>query len=175
MRMSFVRKLSAVVAVLCMSSCALAGTTADQTFTVVVPQNISITSPGAVSLTHDQTDNPQAFPAQQWVVRGNLKNGVNVVFATGSAFVHSTDSTFKRNAKLDLALGTTQGPATWTVGVASDTTNYASNDGVAQVSASSNGVGRANMNLTVTFVTEDYSAFAAGDYATTVTGTVAAN
>jgi len=108
-------------------------------------------------------------------VKGNSNAGVNVSFATANPFIHTTLPTFKRDAKLNLAVGTTQGPATWTVGVAQDQTNYLLNDGIAAVTATSTGVGRANLNLSVTFVTEEFGVFAAGDYSTTVTGTVAAN
>lgn len=148
--------------------------TGSQGFTVNVPQSISITAPAAVTITHNQTNEPQAFPDQGWVVRGNVRSGVNVTFATATPFVHTVDGNFKRNAKLELVLGSKQGPATWTIDTASDTTNFANDDNVAQVVASSNGVGRANLNLKVTFVTEDFDDFAAGDYVTTVTGTIAA-
>lgn len=145
-----------------------------QTFTVIVPPSVSIVAPAPATLTHNETDAPQAFPVQAWTVKGNSLTGVNVTFSTTTPFVHATDDTFKRNAKLDLAVGTIQGPAAWTVGVASDSTNYINNDGIAQVTASSNGVGRASMNLTVSFITEEYGVFAAGNYLTTVTGTIAA-
>ncbi len=146
-----------------------------QGFTVNVPQSLSIVAPTvAAVISHNETDAPQAFPAQVWAVKGNTRNGVNVTFSTATPFVHSTDSSFKRNAKLDLALGTVQGPATWALGTTSDVTNYVADDGIAQVTASSNGVGRANFNLTVSFITEEYGLFAAGDYVTTVTGTIAA-
>lgn len=165
---------SAIAAAFVCSPSLLMAQTGNQGFKVVVQPSLSITAPAAISLTHDQTDNPQAFPDQAWVVRGNVRNGVTVTFATAAPFVHSEDNTFKRNAKLDLAVDSTQGPATWQVDTATDTTNFAANDNVAQVAASSNGVGRANLNLKVTFVTEDFSLFAAGDYVTTVTGTIAA-
>lgn len=152
-----------------------AATTGNQTFTVNVPTSVSITAPTAASINHDETDNLQAFPPQSWVVKGNAVNGVNVAFSTAQPFTHSSLSTEKRDAKLDLAVGTTSGPAVWTVGVGTDASNYASNDNVAQVTASSNGVGRANLNLTVSFLTGVYGEFAAGAYSTTVTGTVAAN
>jgi hypothetical protein len=142
---------------------------------VIVPQSISITAPVAAVITHDQTDNPQAFSPQQWAVRGNSRNGVSVTFATTAPFTHTQDATFKRNARLSLFLGTVQGPAVWTVGIATDETNYAQDENVAQVSASSTGVGRATFNLGVTFLTEDFGVFAEGDYVTTVVGTVAAN
>lgn len=175
MRRNFTR--FAAFAALCggFATTASANNSASQGFTVVVPQSISITAPAAVSLTHDQTDNPQAFPAQPWVVRGNSRAGVNVSFATATPFTHAADSTFKRDAKLNLALGTVQGPATWTVDVNNDQTDYINNDNAALVSASSDGVGRATFNLSVTFVTEEFGVFAAGDYLTTVVGTVTAN
>ncbi len=140
-----------------------------------MPQSISISAPTTASLTHNQTSDNQAFPAQTWTVRGNTLAGVTVQFGTSTPFVHATNSDFKRDAKLDLALGTVQGPAVWTVTTASDTTNYGGNDNAAQVAAASNGVGRANFNLTVTFLTADYDSLAAGNYGLTVTGTVAAN
>ncbi len=178
------KKICTLVTVACFGVLGLSGSvlhaqapaprTASQTFTVVVPQNISITAPGAVTITHDETDNNQSFAQQSWVVKGNIRNGVLVSFATGSAFVHTQDNTFQRNAKLDLAVGTTAGPATWTVTKATDQTDYATADGVASVEANSNGVGRAAFNLGVTFITEEFGLFAAGDYVTTVTGTVTA-
>lgn len=150
-------------------------TSGTQTFNVIVPPSISIVAPTATTITHDETDNNQNFQPQSWAVRGNGLNGVTVTFETASPFVHATDSTFKRDAKLSLAVGTTAGPAAWTVSKAIDTTAYASSDNDASVVATSNGVGRANLNLTVTFITDEFGSFAEGTYSTTVTGTVAAN
>lgn len=146
----------------------------NQTFTINVPASISIVAPNAASLVHDESDNPQAFPAQTWTVRGNTINGVTVAFSTTQPFIHETDSNFKRNARLELAVASSQGPATWTVTTPADETNYVANDNVAQVAAESNGVGRASLNLTVKFITEEFGVFAAGNYSTTVTGTVTA-
>ncbi len=157
------------------ASTAMAQTTATQKFKVIVPANISITAPSDVVITHDQTESDQTFPAQQWVVKGNSLAGVAVSFSTNTAFVHKTDSTFKRDAQLGLAVASSTGPATWTVGQAADTTNYVGSDGVATVSASSNGVGKATFDLTMKFVTNGFGSFAAGDYESTVTGTVTAN
>ncbi len=167
----------ALVAVLSLTSTSYAQTsaTASQTFTVRVPANVSITAPSNVLINHDTTDTNQVFPNQSWSVKGNVQNGVSVSFATNHAFVHTTDSSFKRNAKLDLAVASSTGPATWTVTKATDTTDYATSANVASVTASSNGVGKASFNLGVTFITDVFGTFAAGDYATTVTGTVTAN
>lgn len=166
-----------VVALMVVSSSAFAQApvTASQKYTVNVPTVISITAPSDVSLTHDQSDNNQIFPTQSWLVKGNTLAGVSVTFATNQAFTHTTNANYKRNAKLDLSLGATSGPAIWSITTPSDTTNYAVNDGVAQVAASSNGVGRAGFNLSVTFITDQFGSFAAGSYETTVTGTVSAN
>ncbi|MBM3964598.1 MAG: hypothetical protein FJ308_05950 [Planctomycetes bacterium] len=149
--------------------------TANQTFKVIVPTSVSISAPAAVTINHDETNSAQSFPAQAWVVKENAKSGVNVSFSTGSAFVNNQDATQKHDAKLTLAIGDTAGPGTWTIVNATDTTDYAKNDEVAQVSASSDGVGRANLNLTVQFQTVECGLFAAGEYSTVITGTVAAN
>lgn len=152
----------------------LYGADATQSFKVIVPQSVTITAPAAVEITHDQTDNLQAFPTQIWTVRGNGLAGVNVTFETQQPFTHATDNSFKRNAKIDLAVGTKQGPADWTISKATDTSDYATNKNKASVAASSNGVGRAQFNINVSFVTDSFGTFAAGDYLTTVVGTVTA-
>ncbi len=157
------------------ASQAMAQTTGSQKFSVSVPTSITITPPSDVSITHDESDNNQNFPAQQWIVRGNTLSGVTVSFATASAFVHATDSSFKRNAQLDLSVGSSQGPAAWTVTQATDVTDYVNNDGVASVQATSNGVGKATFNLAVKFITDNFGTFAAGNYESTITGTVTAN
>ncbi len=153
---------------------AMAATTGTQTFTVTVPTAVSIVAPSAASLTHDETDNANAFPAQSWVVKGNDPDGVTVEFSTTTPFVGPGSS--KADVRLNLAVGTTQGPAGWTVTTAQDTTDYANAvpDNSALVAVQSNGVGRANLDLTVSFLGGSFGTYAAGSYVTTVTGTVAA-
>lgn len=165
----------ALIALATLASNAAAATTASQKYTVTVPTNISITAPADVSITHDETDSDQPFPAQQWTVKGNVLAGVSVSFTTGSAFTHTTDPSFKRDAKLDLSVASNNGPGTWTVTQATDQTDYSSSDELATVQAGSDGVGRATFDLAVSFITEEFGTFAAGDYDTTVTGTVTAN
>jgi hypothetical protein len=157
------------------ASNASAQTTKAQKFTVTVPTNLSITSPVDAAITHDETNANQPFPSQAWTVVGNSVAGVTVSFSTGSAFVHATDPSYKRNAQLGLAVTTSSGPATWTVGQATDVTDYDNSDNVATVSASSNGTASATFGLTVNFITGTYGSFPSGSYATTVTGTVTAN
>jgi hypothetical protein len=154
---------------------AMGQTTASQKFTVTVPAAISITAPANVNLTHDQSENDQTFPNQAWVVRGNSLAGVTATFSTNQAFRHTVDPTARRNAALALAVNTSVGTAAWTVTQPNDTTDYATNDGVATVQVSSNGFGRATLDLAVSFVTDGFGTFPAGDYETTVTGTVTSN
>ena len=149
--------------------------TASQKFRVIVPTSISITAPNEIEMTHDQSDNDLSFPNQAWVVKANVLSGVTVGFAVQSPFVHTTDATFKRDARLSLAVNSSLGPATWTVTTASDQTDYANADDSASVVAESNGVGRATFDLAVQFITNDFGTFAAGNYETTVVGTVTAN
>jgi hypothetical protein len=153
-----------------------AQTTGTQTFTVTVPTSISITPPNSgVTLTHDATDNNQVFPPQAWIVRGNVGAGVNVNFTANAPFVHTENANFKRDLHLAVAVGASQGPAMWNVTEATDETDYAANKQAASVSVSSTGPGRANLNLTVSFITDEFGTFANGDYVSTITGTVAAN
>ncbi|MCA9261659.1 MAG: hypothetical protein KDA61_20720 [Planctomycetales bacterium] len=146
-----------------------------QTFTMTVPSTIAITAPSAATATHDESDNDVAFSTQQWTVTGNAAAGVTVSFSTATAFINTIDSGYKRDVQLGVAVGTTEGPATWSVDTASDTTDYGGADEVATVAVSSDGVGNAAIDLTVTFKTVNYGTFLAGDYATTVTGTVTSN
>ncbi len=166
--------LALVVANLAVS--AHAATSGSQKFKVVVPTNIAITAPSDTTITHDETDNNQSFPAQGWIVKGNSSAGVSVSFATTAPFIHTTIPTSKRDASLALGFDSTtaQGTATWQVTKPNDVTDYSADDSVATVQAESSGVGRVTFNLTVGFVTDTFGTFPAGDYETTVTGTVTA-
>ena len=156
---------------------------ANQTFIVRVPASIAITAPPNVSITHDQSDNVQTFPNQQWTVKGNVQNGVLVSFATNKPFTYvdytgsekKKGAAYQRDARLNLGLAGTQGPASWVITKPTATTNYLAGNGVATVQATSSGVGRATFNLLVSFITDSFGTFAAGDYETVVTGTVTAN
>ena len=147
---------------------------ASQTFRVVVRTNISITATELVEITHDESDADQSFPAQQWVVKGNVNEGVLVTFVAQTPFIHTVDDTFKRDARLSLAVASSVGPATWTVTEPTDETDYGTDVNTASVAATSDGVGRANFDLSVQFITDDFGTFAAGNYESTVVGTVSA-
>lgn len=177
--MKFQFQFVILIGLLCCSmtiaSVTSAQSTGTQTFSVVVPANVSVIAPNSQSIIHDETDNPQAFPPQAWIVRGNILGGINVTLTADSPFVHKTDATSRRDLQLDLAIGIVHGPAAWTVNVPTDATDYSAGKTQAVVTASSDGVGRANVELTVSFLTDEFGTFAAGTYDTTITGTVASN
>ncbi len=145
-------------------------TNGSQKFNVIVPPSISLTAPSEVTITHDETDNDQTFAPQSWAVSvENGLNGVTVTFETATPFVHIT-ANLQARCRPAVSVGTTAGPAAWTISKATDTTAYGSNDDSASVSVTSNGVGRANLNLSVKFITNGFGTFAAGTYSTTVVG-----
>jgi hypothetical protein len=138
--------------------------------------SLTITAPVAsVKLSHSGSDGDLTFADQRWDVKANANNGATVIFSTERAFTHTADSSFQRDASLRLSLASSSGPAKWKLVVASDQTHYAARDGVAAVQAVSDRNGRAEFDLTVTFVTDAYDTLAEGDYALTVTGTLTGN
>ena len=142
-------------------------------FTVTAPVVLTVTAPAATAgITHDETDNDNAFPVQSWTVAQNGHSGASISFATDQAFTNTVTSSFKRDCKLDLALASSDTGSGWAVTTASDQTDYGSADGVATVAAASTAPGDAAFNLTVTFITVDWSTMASGDYDLTVTGTI---
>ena len=154
---------------------ASAQTSDTETFTVNVGAVLTITAPAAsASINHDTTDANQVFPAQAWAVTQNAAAGANVTFSVSQAF---TNGTSKRDAKLDLAIASSEANAGWTVTTATDQTDYANAtpDESATVAANATAAGNATFNLTVTFLDTNYSVLTTGAYSTTVTGTIAAN
>ncbi len=175
-----------------------------QQFTVSVPKRVSITAPmadqtkvytgadlAAAELVGDDTF---TFTPQLWAVKGNVKNGVSVDFEMGpfSNVVSPFDPVGPgvlddvaavmafQDGGLSVAVASNTGPATWvldgTSAVASS--NYAAVSPAspnAIVSYKSNRVGQADFNVTVAFLATDLNAVVAGDYITTVVGTLTEN
>ena len=148
-----------------------------QSFSVTVDSNLTISAPVAATITHDGTDANQAFTSQSWTVECNDPDGGSVTLAVSAPFVHGTNTTYKADAKLALAISSSDSEASWSVTTAADQTDYANAtpDTDAQVVASSTAAGNVTFGLTVTFVQSDHSVLAAGTYSTTVTGTLTAN
>ncbi len=153
--------------------------TDSQRFIISVPGNVQIIAPGDILIAHDGMDANQVFPVQQWEVRGNVLNGVTTTFEVMQPFVHSIDPTNFRDVQLDIVIASTLGPpiTNWTVNVASDITDAFNGppDNDALVQISSDFVGWAFVDLTVTFVDGSFAGLMAGTYETTVVGTVTEN
>lgn len=167
----------AVAAVVMLTAASVQAQSDSQKFTVTVPTTITITAPTDAVATHDETENNQTIDAA-WTVVANDPDGVSISFSTDQAFTNTSDSDYKRDVKLDIALGSgNTGPAAWTFPTATDQTDYDAGtpDEIATVQAVSDDVGTATLDLTISFITDGYGTFAAGDYETTVTGTVTAN
>ena len=117
-------------------SSASAQSSGTETFNVTVPAVLTITAPAAsVGITHDQADTNQVFAAQRWTVAQNAAAGASITFSTNQAFTHATATSFKRNAKLDLGLFSSDTGSGWALTTATDQTDYANAtpDGVATV------------------------------------------
>ena len=151
-------------------------TAQQQSFRIRVPVSAVIEAPSsAVQIVHDESDADQSFPPQYWSVRGTYAAGMRVSFSTQHAFTHTENTDFRRDAKIQLAIKETDGPGMWNIDQSEDSTQYRSNDELAIVSASSNGIGRAKLAITVSFLTEEFGDFLPGDYQTQVVGTVTSN
>ncbi len=142
-----------------------------QNFTVVVGDALSITAPADVLINHNLADSDQPFSQQSWNVYTSNALGASVSMSMGR-FVHDSDSTFFRNASMDLAVLSSDATATWAVDSASDSTNAT---GTATVAASSTGPGSGALGLSVVFIETDASTLASGNYVATVTGTITNN
>jgi hypothetical protein len=176
-------KFVSAVVVVAGTQSAMAQTTDSQKFTVTVPSTLSITGPVDQSLTHDTTNNNQVFApggvtANHWQVLCNAGAGATVNLATSTPFTHTTNNTYKRDAKLDLAVSSSDNngaTAIWSTTTASDQTNYVGADNNASVQAHSAMPGKGTLALTVTFITNNYSTLLQGDYQIDVVGTITAN
>ncbi len=165
-----------------------------QQFTVVVPKRVSIVAPVAdqvktltiADLTAAELTGVDdvAFTAQQWAVKGNVRNGVSVNFVAAPFLniTHFPTTTINQNARLTVAriAATTTGPATWSLTSPSGTSssNYAAVAPAspnALVAYSSNRVGQTDFAVTVEFLAADLNAVVEGDYVTTVVGTLTEN
>jgi hypothetical protein len=145
---------------------------AQQRYSVYVPLSSSMTAPPDVEITKQVDADNQSFPPQRWTIGGNNPLGVVVSFATSLAFTLTTDPSFKSDAELSLTLHTTHGPANWSVVQAVDSTDVTVHDEVATVQAASDGVGKADVELTTRFLVDPLSALPPGIYELMVVSTV---
>ena len=172
----YIAALTTLLALVALPSSAQAQlTTGNQIYTVTVLSTMSIVAPAPAVLVHDTSDNDQVFPVQNWIAHTTGLVGANVTLVAQTPFINALDGDFQRDAKLDLAITSSDSTAGWAVTVDSDQTDYLSESNTATVSAASSGPGLGQLGLTVTFVETGYSSLAAGAYLMTVAGTIASN
>lgn len=171
--MSFVRRLFSI----CTFAICLPGALVDaqvqdaQDFVVTVGEAISLHSPGDSLISHDQTNSDQVFPEQSWIAFTTNMNGATVDLTFGK-FIHEDFAFFRRNARVDLRVVSSDPLANWVTTVSSaQTTGYFGNTLVA-VSAESFGAGAGELGLSVSFLEFNPNFLAGGHYNMTVVGQI---
>ena len=142
-----------------------------QEFRVIVPDAISIRSPGDALISHNLTFGNQVFPEQVWTAFTSNVDGANVTFLF-NRFIHENFGFFRRNARVDLRIVDSDPLANWVVNVPSDQTTGFFNAPDRSVSAESFGSGSAELGLTITFIEFNPFFLAAGRYSMTVVGQI---
>lgn len=154
-----------------------ADTTATQSFVVTVPPTVDVVAPAETVVTSvgevNAVTGARVFAAQLWSVTANTSAGVAVAYSVDEAFTHESDASIKTDASLSVAVLQQNGPASWTVSQATDTTSHASGDEAATVQVTSDDTGTAQIGLTVAFVPTSPDHVAEGTYNATVVCTIA--
>ena len=135
----------------------------------------SMTVPGQQSLVHDRANTPQVFPEVIWQLHSSIDSGGYTTQWQCGPFVHSVHGALRADAKLAIRVVASEGFADWAATVPSDQTALGSGDETAAVAAQSIAIGDGHVGLTVSFLNDDYSRLAAGNYTVTVVGTITAN
>ena len=156
--------------------------TTSQTFRVVVPSVMSLTTPQAtLTETHTGNNNNFVMTRQQWVAISNAPAGANITFTLTKPFLHTTlPLLYKRDARMTVSVDAsgTDAVANWLViAPIAVQTGYLLTIPINQVSivALSTGPGKGTINVDVEFLTNNYSTLLQGTYETVVTATIAAN
>ncbi len=156
----------------------LAETTAMQSFVVTVPPTIHVVAPVETVVTGPAEANAvtgaRVFAAQLWTVVANTPAGATVQYAVDEPFTHDSDPSIQADVALSIAVVTQNGPASWNVTQASDTTSHRSGDDAAMVQVTADNAGTAQIGLSVTFAPSSPDAVAVGTYTASVVCTIAA-
>ena len=145
---------------------------ASQRYVVHVPEKATAAAPAAAELVHDGTDAAQAFPRQRWRVSGTYLSGLTVDFSAPEPFTHTGEADAVHDARLQIRLASTSGPAEWTVEIPADRTDHAAGRMQAVMRASTDAPGGASIDVGVEFVAGEFDALPAGAYELTLTATI---
>ncbi|MCA9036423.1 MAG: hypothetical protein KDA91_14915 [Planctomycetaceae bacterium] len=129
----------------------------------------------AIVEAHPGTNDDVVMADQRWFALSTSRSGATVRFSTDHAFHNLSNAAYKRDARIQITRIQGTRSARWGFDAPIDQTNYAAGDEVATVQVSSRGPGLVYCWLDVTFLTDDFSTMAGGDYQLTVIGTIAEN
>ncbi|MEM6688272.1 MAG: hypothetical protein AAF664_02520 [Planctomycetota bacterium] len=142
------------------------GDTDSQIFKVTIDSALDIDAPDQAAVEqYNAAGANTVIPTQTWNASGNVANGVKLTFSMPQ-FVNGSS-----NADGILELGNPTGSSVYTIPSGSDT---ADSSGSASLIATTTGpIDQEDIEVTVTMVNP--TSPVAGDYVTTVTGTIEAN
>lgn len=146
-------------------------------YSVTIPPVASIQalSP-AQSMTHPMTRSNLSFFDSQWTLTCNTPGGATARFSA-PVFENENDPGFQRDVQLRIQSLSAASGSGWAFTDRTDRSRYQSGNTTAIVSMASTNAGSATVNLRVRFLTENnpVDRLPAGNYSTTVVGTITAN
>jgi len=155
----------------------VAQTTGEAQFCITVSEALGIVGPTApIAIFHDGSSDPNVFPATSWTCIANDSDGSVATFSTLTGMFNAASPLVMRDVQLDLVVSAADAGSGWATTIATDQTDVTAvvPDLVATVQAESTGPGNGTLDLTVTFITDDFSTLVPGIYCTTVVATITA-
>lgn len=129
-------------------------------------------SDGDQTLPHALDDAPQSFTPVRWDIQNQqFRNGC-VVLWTVAAFEHESEGGTTADCEISARIVRSTGRARWSVTTGSDATSVSTGKKSAAVSIASDARGNAEAEILIRFTTNDVSSLTAGNYTTTLTGTI---
>lgn len=124
------------------------------------------------TVLHSLKDEPQTFEPVRWDLQNRFPNGC-VVEWEADVFRHGKKASSKADCHLSIQV-TRSSPrsADWRVTAEHDATSLKGGKETARVSVASSSEGNGRVEMIVRFVQDDVFQLAAGDYRTTIVGTI---
>ena len=126
---------------------------------------------GARQVTHNLKAEPHAFDPVRWDIQNRFRNGCVVEWRV-VPFAHESAPAAVADCDLTVRLVQFNRRARWRVATPNDSTSVATGKNAATVSMTAAAPGNARAELVLRFNTSNVTSLAAGDYETTVVGTI---
>ena len=127
---------------------------------------------GTQLVTHTMQQGPQAFTAVRWDIQNAAFGNGCVVQWTADRFRLQQSTKYSADCELNLQLVRGTVNSQWVVTASRDASSIATGKQRAVVSAASQGRGNAQADIVVRFLTPTADQLVAGDYQTTLIGTI---